>query len=136
MQEIIQALVDALRNNFVAVIMFLVTVIITDSINWEDIVSGSILNQDLLLIIRVFCIASSLYLLVSLSSVFFKWRFFAHGYREIKKNYAELLDGEDLTKAFDNDRAINYIKNKIIIASSLVSAIWIIFLITIIILCK
>lgn len=135
MQEIIQTLVDALRNNFVAVIMFLVTVIITDSINWDNLISGSILNQDLLLIIRVFCIASFLYLLVTLSSVIFKWRFFAHSYKELKKNYEELLDSEDLARAFDNDKAINYVKGKIIFASSLVAAIWMIFLVAVVLLC-
>jgi hypothetical protein len=70
-----------------------------------------------------------------LSSVIFKWRFFAHSYKELKKNYEELLDSEDLARAFDNDKAINYVKGKIIFASSLVAAIWMIFLVAVVLLC-
>lgn len=128
MQEILQTLVDAVRNNFVAVIMFLITVIITDSISWDDLTSGSVLNPDLLCVIKVFCISSFLYLLVTLLSVILKWLFFSRGYKEIKANYTDLLDDDDLQRAFDNDRAINYVKRTIIIASSITSTIWIIFL--------
>ena len=128
MQEILQTLVDAVRNNFVAVIMFLITVIITDSVNWEDLFTGTVLNADLLYVIKVFCVSSFLYLLVTLLSIYLKWRFLLRGYKEIKSNYTDILDSDDLNRAFDNDKAINYVTRTILFASSITSIIWIIFL--------
>lgn len=128
MQEILQTLVDAVRNNFVAVIMFLITVIITDSISWEDLTSGTVLNTDLLLVIKIFCVSSFLYLLVTLISIILKWSFFSRGYKEIKANYKDLLDADDLVRAFDNDKAIKHLKKSIVVASFITSVIWVIFL--------
>lgn len=128
MQEILQTLVDAARNNFVAIIMFLITVIITDSINWDDLVNGSVINADLLCVIKVFCVSSFLYLLVTLLSIMLKWSFFSRGYNDIKSNYKDLLDADDLLRAFNDDKAIKYVRNSIIVASSITSIIWIIFL--------
>lgn len=127
-QGILQTLVDAVRNNFVAVIMFLITVVITDSINWSDLTSRSILNSDLLFVIKVFCVSSFMYLLVTLVGISLKWFFFSHGYKELKNNYKDLLDADDLKRAFDNDKAIKHTRNTIIIASSITSVIWIMFL--------
>lgn len=127
-QGILQTLVDAVRNNFVAVIMFLITVIITDSINWNDLTTGTIMNSDLLFVIKVFCISSFMYLLITLVGISLKWFFFFHGYKELKCNYADLLDADDLKRAFNNDKAIKHTRNTIIIASSITSVIWIMFL--------
>ena len=127
-QGILQTLVDAVRNNFVAVIMFLITVIITDSINWNDLTTGTIMNSDLLFVIKVFCISSFMYLLITLVCISLKWFFFFHGYKELKCNYADLLDADDLKRAFNNDKAIKHTRNTIIIASSITSVIWIMFL--------
>ena len=128
MQETLQTLVDAVRNNFIAVVMFLITVIITDSVSWDDFINGTVLNSDLLLVIKIFCISSFLYLLVTLIGIKLKWAFFSRGYNEIKRNYSDLLDKNDLLRAFDNDRAIKHVRNSIIIASSITTIIWILFL--------
>ena len=71
MQDTLQTLVDAVRNNFIAVVMFLITVIITDSVSWDDLTNGTVLNSDLLLVIKVFCVSSFLYLLVTLIGIKF-----------------------------------------------------------------
>ena len=128
MQEILQTLVDAVRNNFVAVIVFLVTVILTDSVNWEDLAGGTILNPDLLLILRIFCVASFLYLLVTLIGVIVKWRLYCRSYSEIKANYSDLLDGADLENAFNNDTAKKSMERSILRVSIITSLIWTMFL--------
>lgn len=128
LEEILQSLVDAVRNNFVAVIMFLMTVIVTDTVNWENFFSERVLDSDVIHVIRVFCVASFFYLLTTLVGVFFKWSFFLHGYKALKNNYADILDAEDLERAFDGDNAVNFIKKRIIYASILVATVWIIVL--------
>lgn len=127
-QEIFQSLIDAVRNNFIAVIMFLITVVLTDSVSWDDITTGSIFNEDLLLVLKIYCAVSFAYLCVTLFSVVFKWLFLSQSYKDLKLNYSEFFDKEDLLRAFENDKTIKRVRNTVILVSISVTIIWILFL--------
>ena len=129
MQDIVQGIADALKNNFIAVIMFLITVLITDSVDWEDITSKNILNQDLVIIIKIFVLASAFYLVITLLATVFKWRTLSLGYKDLKKNYSNVLDSNDLEIAFQKDVFLKRSRMRLIICSIIVSIGWITFLI-------
>jgi hypothetical protein len=128
LQEIIHDLIDGLKNNFIAVIMFLITIVLTDSIDWDDFIRTGALNQDLLFVTRIFIFASMAYLMVTYVAMVVKWSFFKAGYKQLKANYKDVLDEKDLVNAFNNDSVIKKAKWKIIISAIIIGVVWIAFL--------
>ena len=67
--EILYSLFDGLKNNFLTTIMFLITVILTESLDWDDFLHTGTINSDLKTVIIIFLIVSSVYLIVSVISL-------------------------------------------------------------------
>ncbi|MBR0596451.1 hypothetical protein [Sinanaerobacter chloroacetimidivorans] len=131
LQELIYNLIEGLKNNFIAVIMFLITIILTDSIDWEDFLATHSLNQDLIFVTRIFIAASSAYLLVTYIAMIIKWLFFKKGYHQLKDSYKEIFDDKDLENAFEHDKVINTAKKNIIIAAILIGVVWVGFIVSV-----
>jgi hypothetical protein len=131
LQEMVHDLIDGLKNNFVAVIMFLITIILTDSIDWDDFLTTGNLNQDLMFVTKIFITASGVYLIVTIAAMIVKWRFFKVGYNQLKDNYKEVLDERDLENAFKKDIVIKDARRKIIISAIVIGVVWIGFLIAV-----
>lgn len=128
LQEMIRDLIDGLKNNFIAVIMFLITIILTDSVDWDDFLKNGILNEDLLIVTKIFITASVAYLMVTFVAMIVKWSFFKNGYNQLKSNYEEVFDEKDMENAFEQDKVIKKAKQKIIIAAVIIGVIWLAFL--------
>ena len=77
---------------------------------------------------KLACISFFLYPSVTSLSIMLKWSFFSRCYNDIKSNYKDLLDADDLLRAFNDDKAIKYVRNSIIVASSITYIIRIIYL--------
>ncbi|MDD7256381.1 hypothetical protein [Bullifex porci] len=127
-QEMTHELAEGLRNNFIAVIMFLITVILTDSMDWDDLLSGGI-PRDIVYMSYLFAAASLVYWLITILGTYRKWTYCADGYNRLKDNYKDLLEEKDLNKAFGNDEVKNKAKKQIIRDAIIVSVIWIAFLV-------
>ena len=126
-QEMTYELTSGLRNNFLAVIMFLITVILTDSMDWDNLIIGGIPN-DIVYMSYLFAIASAFYLIITIFGTVKKWGYCSKGYYQLKKNYEELLEQTDLNRIFSNDSLIKDAKKQIIKDTLIVSFIWIMFL--------
>lgn len=126
-QEMTHELTSGLRNNFLAVIMFLITVILTDSMDWDDLISGGI-PKDIVYMSYLFAVASVFYLIITIFGTLKKWGYCSEGYYQLKKNYEELLEQTDLNRAFSNDALLIDAKKQIIKDTVIVSLIWIAFL--------
>lgn len=125
-QELTHDLVESLRNNFMAMAMFLLTTLLTDSIDVDDVIQGKPLSAELILVLDIFVAFSAAYLVVTYISAFFKWRMFIRGYNQLKKYYSGLLDGKDLEEAFANgDESVNKTRDSILIAGGIILVIWI-----------
>ena len=127
-QEMTHELTEGLRNNFVAVIMFLITVILTDSVDWDDLIYGGI-PEDIVNISYIFDIASLFYLIITLVGVLRKWDYCRKEYFQLKANYEEILEKNDLDRAFKNDMLIKRAEKRIIEDIIIVGRIWGAFLI-------
>lgn len=128
LQEMIHGLIDGLKNNFIAVIMFLITIILTDSVDWEDFLNTGVLSQDLTFVTKIFVVASTAYLVVTFVAMIVKWLFFKSAYLQLKSNYKEVFDAKDMNKAFDDDKIVKKARVKIIIAAIVIGVVWIVFL--------
>lgn len=125
MQEVTSSLTDGLKNNFIAVMMFFITTILTDSLDWETLLQSGEISDDLRSIIIFILIASAIYLLVSVAMAFYKWSFYKGNYLRLKENYTGLLSQGDINQAFDGDKSYNRVRNHTIIISFIICAAWI-----------
>lgn len=134
-QEITHGLADGLRNNFMAVIMFLITVILTDSMDFENIAGGSI-PENIVWLFHLFCAASFFYLVASFWATFRKWQYCKAGYQQLKRHYGELLDEEDLKRAFGNDEAWKKDRKALWTDVIVITILWLLFIVIMLFLFK
>lgn len=125
MQEVTSSLTDGLKNNFIAVMMFFITTILTDSLDWETLLQSGEISDDLRSIVIFILIASTLYLIVSVSMTIYKWTFYKENYLRLKGNYSDLLSDEDINKAFDGDSSYKAVRNRTLVMSGIICAAWI-----------
>lgn len=125
MQEVTSSLTDGLKNNFIAVMMFFITTILTDSLDWETLLQSGEISDDLRSIVIFILIASALYLIVSVSMTIYKWTFYKENYLRLKGNYSDLLSDEDINKAFDGDSSYKAVRNRTLVMSVIICAAWI-----------
>lgn len=125
MQEVTSSLTDGLKNNFIAVMMFFITTILTDSLDWETLLQSGEISDDLRSIVIFILIASAIYLLVSVAMAFYKWSFYKGNYIRLKENYAGLLSNEDINQAFDGDNNYKAVRNRTLVMSVIICAAWI-----------
>jgi hypothetical protein len=111
--------------------MFLITIILTDSVDWDEFLTTGSLSQDLMFVTKIFIAASVAYLLVTFVAMTVKWWFFRTSYNQLKSNYKEVLDERDMDNAFEQDKVIKEARTKIIIAAVVIGVVWVSFLIVI-----
>ena len=131
LQEILHSVVDGLKNNFIAVILFFITTLLTDKINWNDFISYDSLDDDVKPVIYIFLIASFCYLGVSIFSLFLKYHFYKIDYKRLRDNYSSVLDENDLDNAFTHDDAFKASIIRIRIYSIITCVLWVLFLLII-----
>lgn len=127
LQELAFGLVEGLRNNFIAVITFFITVVLTDSVDKEMLHSNG-LPRNLFFISVIIIIASILYLILTHITTGVKLKMMREQYVHLKNNYKDVLDEKDLEIAFSKDevheKSIHYIK----MYRWIVSILWVIFI--------
>lgn len=101
-QELSHDIADAFRNNFVAIIVFLMTVLLTDSIDFSQFL-GREISPKVTAVCGVFTGATLLYFIVTLIMGNQKWNWLKQSYAELKKNYDGVFDSKDLDEAFNHD---------------------------------
>ena len=103
MQELSHDVVEAFRNNFVAVIVFLMTVLLTDSIDFSQFL-GKAVSSNVATVCGVFTVGSILYLIATIIMANQKWKWLEQSYDDLKTNYKGTLDDQDIEEAFNHDQ--------------------------------
>lgn len=128
MHELFHGLIDGIRNNFIAIVTFVITVLLTNSLTGEELLENS-LSNNMLFVAYIFIAATIVYWLATLVAAFAKWRLIKQSYDDLKQNYKDVLDEKDLNAAFSEDKSIMSAKKKVIIFSVGISLIWIAFIV-------
>lgn len=102
---------DAFRNNFVAIIVFLMTVLLTDSIDFTQMF-GREISPRVTAVCALFTAATYLYLKVTLAMCDLKWKWIDQSYKDLKKNYEGVFDEQDIDEAFCKDAPLNNAKKQ------------------------
>lgn len=105
MQELSHDVVEAFRNNFVAVIVFLMTVLLTDSIDFSQFL-GKAVSPNVTAVCAIFTVGSILYLIATIIMTNQKWIWLEQTYDDLKANYQDTLDDKDIEEAFNHDQPI------------------------------
>lgn len=104
LQELAHDLVEGFRNNFVAVIVFLMTVLLTDSIDFSSFTQANV-SSNIVAVCSIFTLVSLLYMIVTVIAGNTKWGWLEKSYHDLKYNYHEVLDERDVQMAVNNDAA-------------------------------
>ena len=91
-------------NNFVAVIVFLMTVLLTDSIDFSSFTQASV-SSNIVAVCGIFTLVSLLYMIVTVIAGKTKWGWLENAYNDLKDNYNGVLDERDIQMAVNNDAA-------------------------------
>ena len=128
LQELAHDLVEGIRNNFVAVIVFLMTVLLTDSIDFSSF-TQVIVSSNIVAVCVIFTIVSLLYMIVTVIAGNTKWGWLEKSYYDLKNNYNGVLDERDIQTAVNNDEAFESTKKVYKNVRRTISFIWVAFII-------
>mgnify|MGYP003303492451 FL=1 len=128
LQELAYNLVEGIRNNFVAVIVFLMTVLLTDSIDFGSFTQANV-SSNIVAVCSIFTLVSFLYMIVTIKAGNTKWRWLENSYNDLKNNYSEVLDERDIQIAVNDDAAFKNTKKEYEDVRRIISIIWIISII-------
>ena len=105
-QDLSHDIADAFRNNFVAIIVFLMTVLLTDSIDFSQLF-GKETSSKIIGVCGVFTVATFLYFLATIIMGNLKWAWLKQSYKDLKENYKGFFDDRDIEEAFNHDEPLN-----------------------------
>ena len=111
MQELSHDVVEAFRNNFVALIVFLMTVLLTDSIDFTQKQEKTV-SSNVTAVCGFFTFGSILYLIATINMSEQRWKWLEQSYSDLKANYNDILDDQDIQEAFNHDQPINTAKRQ------------------------
>lgn len=123
LQELARDLAEGFRNNFVAVIVFLMTVLLTDSIDFRSFTQAEV-SSNIVAVCGIFTLTSFLYMIVTIIAGNTKWRWIEKSYRDLKDNYRGVLDNRDIETAVNNDAAFKNTEKEYKKVRFLISSIW------------
>lgn len=128
LQELAYNLVEGIRNNFVAVIVFLMTVLLTDSIDFGSFTQANV-SSNIVAVCSIFTLVSFLYMIVTIKAGNTKWGWLEKSYNDLKNNYSGVLDEWDIQMAVNDDAAFKNTKKEYEDVRRIISIIWIISII-------
>ena len=105
MQNLSHDIADAFKNNLVAVIVFLMTVLLTDSIDFSEFL-GKEISPKVTMVCGIFSIATLLYYLATAFMGEKKWNWLKQSYNTLKNNYRDVFDNKDIEEAFHHDEPL------------------------------
>ena len=129
LQELAHDLVEGIRNNFVAVIVFLMTVLLTDSIDFSNFTQTSV-SSNIVAVCGIFTIVSLLYMIVTLKAGNTKWGWLEKSYNDLKDNYNGVLDEKDIQTAVNDDAAFKNTEQEYKNVRRTICFIWFVFIIS------
>lgn len=127
-QELSHDIADAFRNNLIAVMVFMLTVILTDSIDFHEFMSKKV-SSNVVSVCWLFTGATIAYFFITIIISGKKWGWLTQSYYGIKNNYKTILDIKDLEEEFQNDEPLKNARKQYLGSCILISIIWLAFIV-------
>lgn len=122
--ELSKDLTDGIRNNFVAIIVFIISTILTDKLDigsWEELS----IPKNVRLVGEGITVLSVIYCVITLTTARVKWGWIQESYKRLKDNYRDILDGADSKMAFADDEHIKSARKRLLCIAIVVGALWV-----------
>ena len=123
-QELYGTLSDNLGKNFIAVITVVISQVLAHNIDFSKWNTPELVNKDFKTVVLIYCVASLIYLIATLHTIYTKWKFYEDRYNKIREQYRYLLDEDELNKAFDNDSLIKKAQSRIFWYAFAIATLW------------
>ena len=129
-EEMVQDIVDGLRNNLIAIVAFLITVILA-GVDMDKMLQGDSLPYNVRFVTIILIIGSIVYLIASIIGTYFKLKSLERGYNHLKEHYKTLLVTDDVNTTFDStyDETVQRVKKY----QNIIACIWGAFIIVMIV---
>lgn len=127
LQELSHDISESFRNNFVGVIVFIMTVLLTDTIDFSQFTSTGV-SSNVKEVCILFTVVSAVYLIATCIMSQMKWNWIDKSYHSLKDNYHGTLDDQDIEESFNHDKDINEAKSQFICYRRLMIILWIIMI--------
>ena len=101
-QNLSHDITDAFRNNFVAIIVFIMTVLLTDAIDFSAFLESGI-SPKVTAVCVIFTVSTILYFIATIIMCNQKWDWLKQSYGDLKTNYNGVFDKNDIEEAFNYD---------------------------------
>ena len=111
LQELSHDISESFRNNFVGVIVFVMTVLLTDTIDFSQFTATE-LSSNVKEVCILFTVVSAVYLIATYIMSQMKWNWIDKSYQSLKNNYHGILDDKDIEEAFNHDADIEEAKDQ------------------------
>lgn len=109
-QDLSHELSNALRDTFVSISAFVMVSFLTNSIDFSMLLNKT-LPRNFKLVCFVFVFLCVIYFVSTIFTFREKWKWLENSYNDLKKNYKDVLDEEDIKEAFNNDDSFNKMKD-------------------------
>ncbi len=106
-----------------AIIVFTMTVLLTDTIDIEEII-GAEVSLNIRWVCGLFTVATFVYLVVTIVMTYIKWKWIKNSYEDLKANYKDVLDKNDINGAVRNDAPIERTRKQLLRIATIVSIFW------------
>lgn len=123
-QELYGTLSDNLGKNFIAVITVVISQVLAHNIEFSKWNTPELVNKDFKTVVLIYFVASLIYLIATLHTIYTKWKFYEDRYYKIREQYRYLLDEDELNKAFDNDSLIKKAQSRIFWYAFAIATLW------------
>lgn len=98
-EDMVQDIVDGLRNNLIAIVTFLITVILA-GVDMDKMLQGDSLPYNVRFVTIILIVGSAVYLIASIIGTNFKLKSLERSYNQLKEHYETLLVADDVNTAF------------------------------------
>ena len=119
-----RTLSDNLGKNFIAVITVVISQVLAHNIDFSKWNTPELVNKDFKTVVLIYCVASLIYLIATLHTIYTKWKFYEDRYNKTREQYRYLLDEDELNKAFDNDSLIKKAQSRIFWYAFAIATLW------------
>lgn len=127
LQELSHDISESFRNNFVGVIVFIMTVLLTDTIDFSQFTATEV-SSNVKEVCILFTVVSAVYLIATYIISQMKWNWIDKSYQSLKNNYHGILDDKDIEEAFNHDTDIEDAKNQFKLYRLLLIILWMIMI--------
>lgn len=124
-KELSYELSDAIKNNFVAILVFVMTVILTDSIDITSMLHRNV-SYRIAVVCGLFTVSSLLYMCVTFTTSDQKWKWLKQSYEDLKENYKKVLVDDDIEEAFSHDIPLKHAEEQYASFKKNVKTLWVI----------